>query len=159
MLPGLRRKRLQLQRKHLQSRLAEAFEQLRKFGYRVFHDLKREGYQLDHVIVGPTGVFAIEKNSLNSAGENGARANRIIKKNCEFDGWIWPLVVITGEWRIKNDLQTAAARLFTTDNLVNHIVNQPSRLTSTEVTLIASGLERSPKVMVTLKAEEPEERF
>jgi len=147
MLPGIRRlnrrKHLQLRRKRLQSRLAEAFDQLREFGYRVFDDLSGEGYHLDHVIVGPSGVFAIEKNSLNSAGENPIKINRVIKKNSEFDGWLWPLVVIAGEWRIENDLQTTGARLFTIDTLVNHIVNQPSRLTSTEVKLIASHLEDS----------------
>lgn len=195
MLPGVRRllqkSSRRTRRKRLQLRLAEALDQLRQFGYRVFQDLKREGYHLDHVIVGPTGVFAIETNfrsidtklesqprqnlsrapsggllgegavvekkKLKPASENAVKVDRIIKENCEFDGWIWPLVVIAGEWRVKNDLETAGARLFTMDKLVNHIVSQPSRLTSTEIKLIASHLERSAKFVVSLRKKKSEE--
>jgi hypothetical protein len=162
MLAGVRRvfqksPRLD-RRKRGQLRIAEALDRLRKFGYRVLHDLSHDGYHLEHVIVGPTGVFAIETRFRSSdpkleseAYEHPARnVNQIIKKNCEFDGWIWPLVVISGEWRVKNDLQTASARLFTIDKLVNHIVNQQSRFTSTEVKLIASHLEPSAKLIVRL---------
>jgi hypothetical protein len=159
-----------------QLRITEALDELRSFGYRVFHDLTHDGYHLDHVIVGPTGVFAIEtkfrsgdaeiasqdceypsqaagqdslaegsvgeNDSLKSASDNPVEVNRAINENCEFDGWVWPLVIIAGEWRVKNDLQTAGARLFTIDKLANHVVNQQSRLTSTEIKLIASHLER-----------------
>jgi hypothetical protein len=29
-------------------------------GYQVFHDLPAEGFNIDHVVVGPAGVFAVE---------------------------------------------------------------------------------------------------
>src|SRR5689334_11974907 len=36
-------------------------EQLRAAGYRVFHDVKGgENFNIDHVLVGPGGVFAVE---------------------------------------------------------------------------------------------------
>lgn len=179
MLPGVRRvfqKSRRLDRyKRRQLQIAQALEELRKFGYRVFHDLKRDGHHLDHVIVGPSGVFAIEtsfqsdeaddeparvvgeKSSRKSARENPIKVNRTIKENCEFDGWIWPLIVIAGEWRVKNDLATVGARLFTRNTLVSHIVNQRSRLTSTEVKLIASHLERSAKLIVNFRKKKSEE--
>ena len=187
MVPRVRRlihKSRELNRgKCCQTRIAEALDELRKFGYCVFDDLKRDGYHLDHVIVGPTGVFAIEtkfgndvvnaasdqhelrgananslaeesigkKDSRKSAHNNAIKVDQIIKGDCEFDGWIWPLVVIAGEWRVQNDPSTAEARLFTKETLVRHIVDQPTRLTSTEINLIASHLERSTKMVVKLR--------
>jgi|ERR1051325_3741938 hypothetical protein len=179
MLPGVRRLLRTSQSKRLQLRLAEALDQLRRFGYRVFHDLRRDGYDLDHVIVGPTGVFAIEtklrsgdpkiespslengskeKGSAESGCKNAFKVNPIIKENCEFDGWVWPLMIIAGEWRVKNDLQSPGARLFAINKLVNHIVSQPSCLTSTEIKLIAAHLEPSVKLNVKLRKKKPPER-
>jgi len=40
--------------------VAEFLEPLRAKGYRVFHDLPGDGFNIDHVIVGPAGVFTIE---------------------------------------------------------------------------------------------------
>jgi hypothetical protein len=151
--------------------VAEVLDDLRSFGYCAFHDLVRDGFNIDHVVVGPAGVFAIEtkfrsgqgeitfrngeglfvggfpeeKDSLKQARANAAEVNRIIKDNCKFDEWVWPLVVFVGEWRVKNDWQNTDARVFTTDKLVTHIVNQQPRLTSREIELIASHLERSAK--------------
>ena len=40
--------------------VAEVLDELKSRGYRVFHDLEGDGFNVDHVLVGPTGVFAIE---------------------------------------------------------------------------------------------------
>lgn len=134
-----------------QLRISEALDRLRKFGYHVFHDLMRDGYHIEHVIVGPTGVFAIEtKFRIPESKVQWQPRSRIIKGNCEFDGWLWPLAVIAGEWRVKNDVQSVGVRLFTIEKLVDYIVSQQSRFTSTEIKLIASHLERSVKSMLRL---------
>jgi hypothetical protein len=151
--------------------VAEALHDLRAAGYQAFHDLRCDGYNIDHVVVGPAGVFAIEtkfrsgqgeitfrngeglfvggfpeeKDSLRQARANAAEVNRIIRDNCHFNEWVWPLVVFVGDWRVKNDWHTTYARVFTTDKLVNHIVNQQPRLKQSEIKLIASHLERSAK--------------
>lgn len=152
-------------------RVADVLDDLRPFGYRAFHDLVRDGFNIDHVVVGPAGVFAVEtkfrsgqgeitfrngeglfvggfpeeRDSLRQARANAAEVNRIIKENCNFDEWVWPLVVFVGEWRVRNEWQTTDARVFTTDKLVRHIVNQQPRLRQNEIKLIASHLERSAK--------------
>ena len=151
--------------------VADVLDDLRPFGYRAYHDLIRDGFNIDHVVVGPGGVFAVEtkfrsgegeivfrnsqglfvnglpeeKDSLSQARGNAREVNRIIKENCGFNEWVWPLVVFVGDWRVKNDWQTTDARVFTTDKLVNHIVNQQPRLKQSEIKLIASHLERSAK--------------
>ncbi len=62
------RKLLQLQRTRWTYRLGyegeryvgETLNQLLALGYRVFHDVPFSNYNIDHVIVGPDGVYAIE---------------------------------------------------------------------------------------------------
>ncbi len=152
-------------------RVAEVLDDLRTYGYRPFHDVVRDGFNVDHVVVGPGGVFAIEtkfrsgsgevtfrngeglfvggfaeeKDSLSQARGNAAEVNRLIKENCRIDEWVWPLVVFVGDWRVKNDWRNTDARVFTPDRLADHIVNQQPRLTRREIELIASHLERSAR--------------
>jgi hypothetical protein len=152
-------------------RVAEVLDDLRSYGYRVAHDLTRDGFNIDHVVVGPAGVFAIEtkfrsgsgeitfrngeglfvggfpeeKDSLKQARGNAREVHQIIKENCRLDEWVWPLVVFVGDWQVKNDWRSTDARVFTTDSLVAHIVNQQPRLKQSEIQLIASHLERSGK--------------
>ncbi|MEX5219244.1 MAG: NERD domain-containing protein [Nitrospira sp.] len=40
--------------------VGQMLEELRERGYRIFHDIPGEGFNIDHVIVGPAGVFTIE---------------------------------------------------------------------------------------------------
>lgn len=40
--------------------VGQMLEELREKGYRIFHDIPGEGFNIDHVIVGPAGVFTIE---------------------------------------------------------------------------------------------------
>jgi len=40
--------------------VGEELNQLLAAGFRVFHDLPFDGFNIDHVIVGPVGVFAVE---------------------------------------------------------------------------------------------------
>lgn len=65
--------------------VAEALEPLKARGYLVFHDVpageRRQRFNLDHVVVGPTGVFAIEtKTRRQGAGamREGVAAHEII---------------------------------------------------------------------------------
>jgi hypothetical protein len=65
--------------------VAEALEPLKTRGYRVFHDVpggeRRHRFNLDHVVVGPTGVFAIETKTRRQgtgAMRDGVAAHEII---------------------------------------------------------------------------------
>jgi hypothetical protein len=151
--------------------VAAALDDLRASGYGVFHDLRREGFNIDHVLVGPGGVFAIEtkfrsgygeiefrngegvfvggfpeeKDSLKQARASAAEVNKLIQQNCRLNEWVTPLVVFVGDWKIKNNWQTTDARVFTPPRLVRYIGEQQPRLTKSEITLIASHLERSAR--------------
>jgi len=43
--------------------VGQMLEQLRAKGYRVFHDIPGPSFNIDHAIVGPAGIFAIETKS------------------------------------------------------------------------------------------------
>ncbi len=40
--------------------VGQQLEGLRASGYKVYHDIQEDGYNIDHVVVGPGGVFVIE---------------------------------------------------------------------------------------------------
>ena len=50
-------------------KVAEVLDELRSSGYRAFHDFVGDGYNIDHVVVGPAGVFAIETKFRSGYGE------------------------------------------------------------------------------------------
>jgi hypothetical protein len=84
------RKLIPLTRKLWQTRLGfdgeravgEELTQLLAKGYHVFHDLPFEGFNIDHVIVGPSGVYAVETKTRRKPKENGKKAGHKV----EFDG-------------------------------------------------------------------------
>ena len=120
-------------------KVAQALEDLRAAGYQPFHDLRREGYNIDHVVVGPAGVFAIETkfrsgygdiefrngeglfvggrkeeaDALLQARRNALEVSRTLKDNCKIDRWVQPVVVFVGDWRIKNKWRNTDARVLT----------------------------------------------
>lgn len=148
---------------------AEALEELRSVGYRVFHDLVRNGFNIDHVVVGPGGVFAVEtkfrggsgeiefrngeglfvggfleeKDSLRQARGNAREMRQFIKENCGLNCWVNPLVVFVGDWRVKNRWRETDARVLTADQIGRFFDQRQPELTKNEIKLIASHLERS----------------
>lgn len=55
-------KRLQVLKLGYECELAtgQELDQLMRFGFYVFHDVPADGFNIDHLVVGPTGVFAVE---------------------------------------------------------------------------------------------------
>ena len=51
--------------------VGQMLEPLREKGYRVFHDIPGDGFNIDHAIVGPAGVFTIETKT-RSKPEHGS---------------------------------------------------------------------------------------
>ncbi|BCA56484.1 hypothetical protein W02_36240 [Nitrospira sp. KM1] len=45
--------------------VGQMLEELRRKDYRVFHDVPGNGFNIDHVIIGPAGVFTIESKTRN----------------------------------------------------------------------------------------------
>ena len=152
-------------------KVGEALEELRRLGYTPFHDLRRDGYNIDHVVVGPAGVFAIETkfrsgygeiefrngeglfvggrkeegNALLQARRNAVDVGRTLKDDCKIDTWVQPVVVFVGDWRIKNKWRNTDARVLTVDQVSRYFEQLQPALTRTEIKLIATHLERTAK--------------
>ena len=148
-------------------RVADILDELRSSGYRPIHDLRNGEYNIDHVVVGPGGVFAIEtkfrsgqgeieirdgegvlvdgrvekKDCLRQARGNAWQVNQMIKKTCRIDQWVTPVVVFVGDWRIKNGSTSMEPKLLSADQLVRYFNDQQPQLSRHEINLIGSQLE------------------
>lgn len=110
--------------------VGQLLEGLRASGYQVFHDLVGEDFNVDHVIVGPAGVFTIETKTWRKPAKGKADIS-FDGETLRVDGWepdrspviqakaqagwlqrllaestgktypVWPVVLFPG-WFIKN---------------------------------------------------------
>ncbi|PTY04898.1 hypothetical protein DB347_19585 [Opitutaceae bacterium EW11] len=68
--------------------VAEELSQLLASGFHVFHDLVFENYNVDHVIVGPTGVFVVETKTRRKPKQNGKKVG--YKVGYDGTALFWP---------------------------------------------------------------------
>jgi len=62
--------------------VAEELNQLMADGFHVFHDVPFENYNMDHVLVGPTGVFVVEtrqRGSRCALAQSNTRCNSMAR--------------------------------------------------------------------------------
>lgn len=153
--------------------VAEQLEELRTRGFRCFHDIVGNGFNIDHVVVGPPGVFVMETKYRSGSGEiefrNGegifvagreeerdplkqargaARAvHDLIQRDAGITVWVKPLVVFVGDWKVKNNWRTTDARMLTADGISRYFENQDQPdLLPNEIKLICSHLKRSASI-------------
>lgn len=152
--------------------VAEQLEELRADGFRCFHDLVRNGFNIDHVVVGPPGVFVIEtkfrsgsgliefrngqgifvdgreeeRDPLKQARGNAREVNQLISRDAGLEVWVKPLVVFVGDWKVKNAWQNTDARVLTARQIGRYFAKQDQpELTRSEIQLICSHLMRSAR--------------
>ncbi len=53
--------------------VGQFLERLREQGYQVFHDVIGDGFNLDHVIIGPAGVFTVETKTWSKPAKGNPR--------------------------------------------------------------------------------------
>jgi hypothetical protein len=161
-------------------RVAEVLDDLRSSGYHVFHDLVPEEKlgNLDHVVVGPSGVYAIETKTmrkipkarsqidhtdhdtlqigghemkhghLQQAERLAKLLHREIQQYADLNIAVQPVLVYPGWWIGKRPRER---RVWVLNDGMLHgaIANQPPTLTEPEIKLIASHLERSVRTVKT----------
>src|SRR5207248_10817074 len=66
---------------HGERYVAEELNQLMSDGFRVFHDVPFGNYNIDHVLIGPTGVFVVETKTRRKRTAHGAGKHKV-----QFDG-------------------------------------------------------------------------
>lgn len=71
--------------------VGQELNQLMRLGYYVYHDLPADGFNIDHVVIGPPGVFAIETKGRSKlvTGDGKADAKVIVEGDVlKFPHWI-----------------------------------------------------------------------
>jgi hypothetical protein len=153
--------------------VAEQLEALRVNGFRCFHDIVRDGFNIDHVVVGPPGVFVLETKFRSGSGlvefRNGqgifvdgreeerdplkqARGNArvvhdLIRQHAGLELWVKPLVVFVGDWKVKNAWRDTDIRVITANGIARYFDRQDQpELTKREIQLICSHLNRTARV-------------
>jgi hypothetical protein len=153
--------------------VAEQLEELRGKGFRCFHDIVRDGFNIDHVVVGPPGVFVIETKFRSGSGliefRNGegifvggreeegdplkqARGNArvvhdFIRQDAGLELWVKPLVVFVGDWKVKNAWRDTDIRVIMANGIARYFDRQDQpELTKREIQLICSHLNRTARV-------------
>ena len=152
-----------------EERTAKALAPLLKAGWVVLHDLNRFKSNLDHVIVGPAGVFVLDTKNLHGsvtvdgdtlsltrpgetrvayANDNLARSarrqgwdlNRLLKQRCNLSPWVSAVVVVWAEFPQR---AVAANKMSYVhgDHLVDWLSHQPARLSAAQVAQIAAALQ------------------
>lgn len=53
--------------------VGQYLERLREQGYQVFHDVVGEGFNVDHVLIGPAGVFTVETKTWSKPAKGEAK--------------------------------------------------------------------------------------
>jgi len=53
--------------------VGQYLERLREQGYQVFHDIIGDGFNVDHVLIGPAGVFTVETKTWSKPAKGEAR--------------------------------------------------------------------------------------
>ncbi|MEM8562397.1 MAG: nuclease-related domain-containing protein [Pseudomonadota bacterium] len=150
--------------------VGQYLEQLRVHGYRVFHDIVGDSFNIDHVIICTKGVFTVEtktyskpargeaviRHQTNSIIIDGfdsgsdilvqakAEANWLGTLLNEMSGKKWqvkPVVVFPG-WYIDSRTAGNDVRVLNPKALPTYIDNSPVCLTQDDVSLLAYSLSR-----------------
>ncbi len=62
---------------------AEELNQLMRYGYYVFHDFPADHFNIDHVVIGPAGVFAVETKTRSKGIMKGKQGAMVIFENSQ----------------------------------------------------------------------------
>ncbi|MEY2545880.1 MAG: hypothetical protein QOG48_997 [Verrucomicrobiota bacterium] len=151
--------------------VAEILDRIRAQGFSCVHDLPGNTGNIDHVVVGPSGIYAIEtkmrsgtgtityrasgdlifggrindKRALWQARSAAAAIGSQLREQTKTPVWVKPLVVFVGEWRVRRDAGDYAVDVIAAKELEQYFDRQQPELTRSEIASIASHLERTAR--------------
>jgi hypothetical protein len=153
-------------------RVSEVLQKLRGRRYVTFDDLVLNGVNIDHVVVGPAGVFAIEtkaysvfgnglagiaangelhlsgkpalKDVLKQARTSAAFISAELKQWIGREIWVTPVLVLPG-WRIHPPKGETTAVVLNQETISEFFNRLPEKLTATQIHEICSHLDRSAR--------------
>lgn len=151
--------------------VALQLDALRAKGYQVFHDVLGAGFNVDHVLIGPAGVFTIETKTRTKPGNEKAHVSfdgrsvrvagwepsrnpviqaraqaawlrEMLRHHAESDLWVRPIVVFPGWWVDESANQTSDMWVLNPDRLPAYLERQPNVLSKEAQHLFATHLRR-----------------
>lgn len=93
--------------------VGQFLDRLRELGYQVFHDLQGENFNVDHVIIGPAGIFTIETKTLSKPMRG--------KPLVEFDG---KQILVNGKTLDRDPVAQAKGQASWLKKLLDEITGQ-----------------------------------
>ena len=152
-----------------EQRVGEVLDNLKPHGYRVFHDIQGDKFNIDHVVVGPTGVFVIETKTRSKPTGRKAKVKydgrrvlvdgkapdrdpikqaravsdyiRDIIHRTNLNPPIRPIVVFPGWWVAERQSRKSQVWVLNEQRLIGWLKEEPESLGPDEVTRIATLLE------------------
>jgi hypothetical protein len=145
-------------------------EKLRPLGYHILNDLPGDGFNLDHVIIGPTGIYCVETKT-RSKPAKGTASIKYDGENITVDGfppdrnpvvqvkagarWLYellesstgkkffikPIVLFPG-WYVDNLNLNAEVWVLNDKALPTFIQNRPGTLTPEDINMVVFHLKR-----------------
>jgi hypothetical protein len=149
--------------------IGQELEKLRAHGYRVYHDFLADGFNIDHIVIGPTGVFTINTKAVSKPKDPNARieydGTRItipgtkldrdpiaqakaerdfihnwLRDNANRNAPVRPAVVFVG-WYTAKRPEGAEVWVLNTTGLMSFIQNERSELSQDDIVHICGILE------------------
>jgi hypothetical protein len=147
--------------------VGEQLETLRVDGYLVFHDLIGGDFNVDHVIVGPAGIFTVETktaskakgekiesdgesiwkgkfklkpNPIDQAKSQARWLYKLVKELTNENVFVQPIVVFPGWW-VECKVREPQVLVLNPDQLTGQLKSLPQRLEERHIRFIANRLE------------------
>lgn len=151
--------------------VGQFLDRLRERGYQVFHDIQGEGFNVDHVLIGPPGIFTVETKTWSKPGHGSpciqfdgeqlsikgrsptrgpviqARAQAAWLRQLVNDGTgknlrVFPVVAFPG-WFIEQPSHALGEQwVLEPKALVKFLENEPTRLSTPDIKMVAYFLSR-----------------
>jgi hypothetical protein len=143
-------------------------EELRELGYKVLHDVPETGFNIDHVLVGPGGIFAIETKTISKPTDHDAQVvvdgdrllvdgrtldrgpikqataqadaiAQLLAQICGSKPYVRPVVVFPG-WYVKLRARPSEVWVLNENSIGAFIANEHQRLSKEQIVSYTEAL-------------------
>jgi Nuclease-related domain len=151
--------------------VGQMLEDLRSLGCKVYHDICEDGFNIDHVVIGPYGVFAVEtkapskpqkdavvafdgetvtvagfkpdRDPIKQARANARRVQRILGEMTGVEPFVTPVVLYVNWW-VETYTRDAGVIVMNHNYFFKSFdrLRDCNALDATQVNVLASGMER-----------------
>lgn len=149
--------------------VAEYLEKMRAYRYQVLHDVVAGDFNVDHVLIGPAGIFAVETKTPSKIGRNNqiqfngeqilirgrryagnpvtqAKANAkwlngILKSSTGKNFWVTPIVVFP-DWSVRREVAESEVLVLNPKEIEKTLTSRKGMLTGEEISLATFHLEQ-----------------